>query len=91
MQASDNRLHIRTYERGVEDETFACGTGAVAAALVTMARGQAGAPLQVVTRSGGTLAIDTPGGRPPFVQVTLEGDARLVCEGVITGEAFDVT
>jgi diaminopimelate epimerase len=74
-------LRIRTYERGVEDETLACGTGAVASALIAARLGQVVSPVTVHTRGGEALTIYfTPQGEA-FSEVFLEGDALVVYQG----------
>ena len=76
---------MRTYERGVEAETLACGTGAVAAACILRDWDAADFPVTVMTRSGLPLAIRarrTRDGR--FDDVWLEGQARMVVRGVLT-------
>jgi diaminopimelate epimerase len=83
-----NRLQVRTYERGVEDETLACGTGCVAAALVTALGRQWPSPIPVVTRSGGILTIYFQKDGDRFRDVYLEGDARLVYTGQIQPDAL---
>jgi len=85
---SDNVVNIRTYERGVEDETLACGTGAVAAALVAVAMGKASSPVKVKTRSNEILNVFANENLPPFKEVYLEGGARVVSEGEIWDEAY---
>lgn len=75
---------MRTYERGVEDETLACGTGAVTAGCALAAWGLAKLPLVIHTRSGLELRVRARrngGGR--FDDVWLEGEARLVFRGVL--------
>ncbi len=54
---NDNSITIRTYERGVEDETLACGTGSSAAALIASLKNNIPSPLTVHTRSGEDLII----------------------------------
>lgn len=85
----DGELWVRTYERGVEDETLACGTGAVASALMAGAKGLMQAPVTVRVRSGEKLTVhferDDDGG---FREVFLEGPASYVYEGVLNKEAF---
>ncbi|HYL05432.1 MAG TPA: diaminopimelate epimerase, partial [Thermoanaerobaculia bacterium] len=53
-----HRLMVRTYERGVEDETLSCGTGAVAAAALGLALGRLTAPVTAATRGGFDLTVD---------------------------------
>jgi diaminopimelate epimerase len=74
-------LRIRTYERGVEDETLACGTGSVASALLCARLGQVRSPVTVHTRGGeGLIIYFTPHGET-FSEVFLEGDALVVYQG----------
>jgi diaminopimelate epimerase len=74
-------LRIRTYERGVEDETLACGTGAVASALIAARLGQVVSPVTVHTRGGEALTVYfTPQGEA-FTEVFLEGDALVAYQG----------
>ncbi len=80
------QIKIRTYERGVEDETLACGTGSVAACLVASARGLVDSPTSVETRSGEKLLVYYRGGGGDFTEVFLEGDAKIVYEGSIVRE-----
>ncbi|MCE0484227.1 MAG: diaminopimelate epimerase [Methylacidiphilales bacterium] len=80
---SNTRLIVRTYERGVEDETLACGTGVVASALIThRVRGLA-LPLGLKVRSGDVLTVDARAGSDGFRNVTLTGPAREVFSGEI--------
>jgi diaminopimelate epimerase len=74
-------LRIRTYERGVEDETLACGTGAVASALIAARLEQVVSPVTVHTRGGEALTVYfTPQGET-FTGVFLEGDALVAYQG----------
>ena len=81
---------VRTYERGVEDETLACGTGAVAGALVLAQKFHLASPLRMRTRSGGHLTVhfDRDGTRGPFENVYLEGDARIIYAGNLGEDAW---
>jgi len=81
-------LKVRTYERGVEDETLACGTGAVASALVSGAKALADSPLSVETTGGEVLNVYFQGVGKGFDRVFLEGDTRVVYEGVLWEEAY---
>lgn len=82
------RLAIRTYERGVEAETMACGTGATAAAVVAVARGLAASPVQLTTRGGVPLRVQFSGDGPPADHVLLRGPAHVVYRGELTVEAL---
>jgi len=77
------RLILRTYERGVEDETYACGTGACAAALAAKARGLGADDYELVTSGGETLYVSVPDGR-----VFLTGAAQLVFSGDVNPAAL---
>ena len=74
-------LEIRTYERGVEDETLACGTGAVAAALISASLGKVASPVAVHTRGGEVLTVSFQLQGEKVTQVFLEGDALVVYQG----------
>jgi len=87
-QGAGFQLNIRTYERGVEGETFACGTGSVAAALVASTLKMVALPVSVHTRSGEQLRVDANPACSPFDQVFLEGGTRKVCEGTLCPEAW---
>lgn len=84
--ASRGRLAIRSWERGVEGETLACGSGVVAAAVVAASRGGTAPPVTVETRSGENLVVDFRLGEGVARDVTLTGDARVVFEGTLNEE-----
>ena len=81
-------LQVRTYERGVEDETLACGTGAIASALIAAYRGLVTPPVAVKTSGGEILQIYFQKEGPEFKDVFLEGDTTLVYEGWLGEEAY---
>ena len=77
-----DRIAIRTYERGVEGETLACGTGMVACALIFHERTGAASPVQVQVRGGETLRIGFVKTAADYTDVTLTGPADFVFDGV---------
>jgi diaminopimelate epimerase len=77
------RWCLRTYERGVEGETLACGTGAVAAAVALAQEGRASMPVEVVTRSGRILHITATLSEETAADVWLAGEGRLVFTGIL--------
>jgi diaminopimelate epimerase len=80
-----NSIYIRTYERGVEAETLACGTGAVASALVSGLWEKVSSPVEVHTRGGETLRVEyvREKGIEKFKEVWLEGEVRVVYKGEV--------
>jgi len=102
VQMPDRELHVRTYERGVEDETLACGTGAVASALIAALHGHVTSPVKVRTSGGDELIIHfslldlgespdssaTRSHEQRIAEVYLEGPATLVYDGVLYEEAL---
>jgi len=82
------QLAIRTYERGVEDETLACGTGAIASALVASCKTDGTSPVSLQTRSGESLTIYFRASNHRFTDVYLEGDARLIYTGELGEDAW---
>jgi len=83
-----HRIRIRTYERGVEDETLACGTGAIAAALIASLIAKVESPVTLLPQSGLELAVHFTSRGESFTDVYLEGDARAVYEGRILPDAW---
>ena len=80
---SGSRIAVRTWERGVEAETLACGSGAVASAAVTSFLTGSLPPVSVATRSGETLEVSFVRDGEMARDVTLTGDARVVFEGTL--------
>ncbi len=78
-----NVIKIRTYERGVEDETLSCGTGAVACAIIAARVGRVEPPVWVQTKGGDRLKVyfDIEGDQ--VRNVYLEGGAKFIYEGRI--------
>jgi len=76
-----NKIAVRTYERGVEDETLACGTGIVAGALIFAATANANGPISVIARGGDELQVGFEKIANQFRDVTLTGPAEFVFEG----------
>ncbi|MGC8762071.1 MAG: diaminopimelate epimerase [Acidobacteriota bacterium] len=78
---------VRTFERGVEGETLACGTGAVAVASVLWSRRLVSGPVRLLPRSGKELEVAPSGGRSPFCRLT--GEARPVYRGFLAQESLE--
>jgi len=81
--AGGNSIRMRTYERGVEDETLACGTGSVASALVSSVLWKLKSPVTVVTRSGRKLRVSFERKGEDFGNVKLKGPAEVVFTGSV--------
>lgn len=76
-----NKIAVRTYERGVEDETLACGTGSVAAALIFSLKTGADKRVEVRTVGGEVLRVYFNREGNAFSDVWLEGKAKIVYKG----------
>jgi len=85
-----NRVAIRTYERGVEAETGACGTGSVAAAVIGVRDYGLEFPVQVSTSQGYELSVGGEYDGETFSSITLTGPVKRVFEGVIDFDALDI-
>lgn len=77
-----HEIRVSTYERGVEKETLACGTGSTASAIISTLAGYVSPPVKVVTSGGEILVIDFKRKGRKITHVTLEGEARFVYEGM---------
>ena len=84
-----HRVSIRTYERGVEAETGACGTGCVAAAIVGVADYGLEFPVHVTTSRGYELVVGGESDGNGFSSVTLTGPVKRVFSGEMDFEALD--
>jgi diaminopimelate epimerase len=83
-----HKIKVRTYERGVEDETLACGTGAVAAVLAAAERGLVDSPVDTIVQSGETLRIYFTRHNDRFKEIYLEGKVKIVYQGFLFEEAY---
>ena len=78
---SSNKIKVRTYERGVEDETLACGTGATASSIIASMVKGVKPPVEVITRGEETLKVYFSISGKEVNEVYLEGGAKIVYEG----------
>ena len=85
---SDGTVTIRTYERGVEAETLACGTGAVAAAITLALAGEVSPPVTLVPTSAIPLVVHFTQKENGVTGVYLEGDARLIYTAALNNDAL---
>lgn len=83
QQLDWNTIQIRTYERGVEDETLACGTGMVACALIFHKLTGTASPIQVKVQGGDTLKISFEKDGDTFRHVKLNGPADFTFQGQV--------
>lgn len=93
ISKSGGSVKIRTYERGVEEETLACGTGAVAGAVVAASLGWSDSPVELIPRGGENLVVSfvaVPGGGSDVrlagpTAVNFRGSVELPVEGSANG------
>ncbi|MFV0531382.1 MAG: diaminopimelate epimerase [Flavobacteriales bacterium] len=85
---ADNTLFVRTYERGVEDETFSCGTGVTASAIASYKKGITENRVFINTL-GGKLEVQFQEKNDTFTNVILTGSAQFVFKGEINTYDFD--
>lgn len=78
----DGSWKMRTFERGVEGETLACGTGAVACALTLASHGESKPPVKLWTRSGLLLEVSFETKGQAATSISLRGEGRLVYRGI---------
>lgn len=78
---SEDTIRMRTYERGVEGETLACGTGSAASAIASVEIKKLKLPIKVKTTSGETLLINYVMDKNKLKFLSLEGSAKIICEG----------
>ena len=83
QQLGPGSIRVRTYERGVEGETLACGTGVTAAALISARLRQFTSPVKVRVQSGDELEVSFQQDQGGFSDVRLTGPADFVFEGKI--------
>ena len=86
----EETIRMRTYERGVEAETLACGTGAVSSALVAARRGLVRQPVNVVTSSGRTIRVEWEDDGEAVTGIRMTGEAVMVARGTILPDALQV-
>jgi diaminopimelate epimerase len=83
-----NKVYIRTYERGVEDETLSCGTGATASALAAHFLYKLNSPVSLVTRGGDVLTVDFSADNQNIKDLSLTGPVKIVYTGEFLYSAF---
>ena len=80
-----NRFKLRTYERGVEDETLSCGSGAVAAAISAHYKGLVENYSEILIQTlGGSLKVDFKYEKEKYFKIYLTGKAQKVFSGIMS-------
>jgi diaminopimelate epimerase len=80
---NDNLYQIRTYERGVEDETLSCGTGAVASALALNILSLINSKTVNLDTKGGLLTVDFNKSNSKYTDIHLSGKVKKVFTGIL--------
>ncbi len=93
ININNNAIKVRTYERGVEDETLACGTGAAACAIIAALLDQAASPVDIITSGNDQLTIvfdctEENGKNVLITNVFLKGPAHTIYSGKLNAEAL---
>ena len=86
----EDHLLARTYERGVEDFTMACGTGAASVTAVLALQGKVSGRAVQVDMAGGILTIDLTCEQGAVTEIYLTGPTNIVCKGTITDEELGI-
>jgi diaminopimelate epimerase len=81
--AKNNTIFVRTYERGVESETLACGTGIIACGIISMLHGFVRSPVNVIARGQDRLAVSAKIGNNKISDIVLEGPAIISFKGIV--------
>jgi diaminopimelate epimerase len=81
INVEENLIHIRTYERGVEAETLACGTGSVAAALISYVTHKILPPIELLTKGNEKLFVNFDVENSKVKNLSLTGPAKVVFTG----------
>jgi len=84
----DDKIFIRTFERGVEDETFACGTGSVASALIAYLSDGLKPPIKLITFGGDELIVNFEIIEQKFKNISITGPAEIAFEGEFAAEKY---
>lgn len=83
-RVSENHFSVRTYERGVENETLSCGTGVTAVAIAMHKKYQLSSAQVKITTMGGDLMVDLEGYNYGYRNVVLNGPANFVFSGEVS-------
>lgn len=86
VQVAKDQVKIRTYERGIENETLSCGTGVICATLSVSTRHDFASPIRFQTRGGELKVYFKREGEDPksykFLDIYLEGQVKFICDGI---------
>lgn len=84
VRVSGSKVYVRTYERGVEGETLACGTGITASAVALALTGEVKSPVTLAARSGDTFRVWLKPAGAGAKEIYIQGPAKIVFEGEIS-------